>query len=225
MKALEEAKKNGRTPIHAHMKRGTVAAQVILDAIAEYDCDLVIMGTHGRRGLKRLLTGSVAQEVVHHSPVPVLTIRADADDPRLPQKILVAVDFSETSLMAVEWAAAIAPALDAEVTLLHIVETLIYPDFYALDSLPEVRMKEVESHCHSSLSDIAKKQLADVASTTAVIQAHPAQGIASFAKENDHDLVVLATKGISGLSHALLGSVAERVVRLSETPVLTVRGS
>ncbi len=223
--ALEEAGMDGLSPIHAHIERGIVAAEVILNAITEYDCDLVIMGTHGRRGLKRLLTGSVAQEVVHHSAVPVLTVRANADDPRLPQKILVAVDFSDTSLEAVQWAAAMAPVLDAKITLLHVVERQVYPDFYVLDSPLEERLKEVVSHCHRSLSDIAKEHLADVPSTTAVIQAHPAQGIASFAEENDHDLVVLATKGLSGLSHALLGSVAERVVRLSETPVLTVRGS
>ncbi len=223
--ALEEVGQNGHAPIHAHMKRGIVAAEVILDAITEYDCDLVIMGTHGRRGLKRLLTGSVAQEVVHHSPVPVLTIRADADDPRLPHKILVAVDFSETSLEAVEWAATIAPALDAEITLLHVVEKMIYPDFYALDSLPEAYMKQIVSHCHKALSDLGTEHLADVPYSTAVIEAQVAQGIASFAEENDHDLVVLATKGLSGVTHTVFGSVAERVVRLSEVPVLTVRGS
>ena len=222
--ALEKSAHGIDAPTHCHVCREAVPADAIIEAVSEHNCDLVIMGTNGRRGLKRLLTGSVAQEVVHHSPVPVLTIRVDADDPCLPQKILVAVDFSETSIEAVEWAATVAPALDAEITLLHVVETLIYPDFYALDSLPEVRLKEVTSHCHRSLSDIAKEYLANVPSTTAVIQAHPAQGIASFAEENDHDLVVLATKGLSGVTHALFGSVAERLVRLSEVPVLTVRG-
>lgn len=223
--ALEEAGNNGRTPIRAHMKRGIVAAQIILDAITEYDCDLVIMGTHGRRGLKRLLTGSVAQEVVHHSPVPVLTIRADADDPRLPKKILVAVDFSERSLSAVGWAAAVAPALDAEITLLHVVEPPIYPGFYSLNLLPEKDREQIVNDCHNTLFNIASENLGDVPFATAVIYDHVAQGICSFAEKKNHDLVVLATKGLSGLAHIALGSVAERVVRLASTPVLTVRGS
>ena len=222
--ALERAGRNGNTPIRSHIKRGVAAAPVILDAVSEYDCDLVIMGTHGRRGLNRLPVGSVAQEVVHHSPVPVLTTRAAKGGATLPQKILVAVDFSETSMEAVKWAANAAAALDAEVTLLHVIEPLTYPDFYVLESPMEDR-EDIKNHCLESLATIATESLGNVPSRVAVIHAHVAQGIASYAHDNDFDLVVLATNGLSGISHAVLGSVAERVVRLSKVPVLTARGA
>ncbi len=221
---LESAGKNGHTHILTHIERGNAAAPVIIDAVTEYDCDLVIMGTHGRRGINRLLTGSVAQEVVHHSPVPVLTTRAAEGGAFLPHKILAAVDFSETSLEAVEWAANLAETLNGEVTLLHVFEPLIYPDFYVLESPIEDR-EDIKDHCLESLAVIATEKLAEVPSTVAVIHGHVAQGISSYAHDNNYDLVVLATNGLSGLSHAVLGSVAERVVRLSTVPVLTVRGT
>lgn len=220
--ALVRAGMNGRIPTHSHIKRGMAAAPVIVEAITELDCDLVIMGTHGRRGLNRMLTGSVAQEVVHHSPVPVLTTRAVEGDASLPHKVLAAVDFSETSLVAVDWASNLAASLDGEVTLLHVFEPLVYPDFYVLESTIEDR-EDIRDHCLGSLSAIAAERLANVPSAVAVITGHVAQKISSYAHDNEYDLVVLATNGLSGLSHAVLGSVAERVVRLSKVPVLTVR--
>jgi len=220
---LASAGNIGHTAILTHIERGTAAAPVIIEAITEYNCDLVIMGTHGKRGLKRLLTGSVAQEVVHHSPVPVLTTRAAKGGASIPHKILAAVDFSETSLVAVDWAANLAEGLDGEVTLLHVFEPLIYPDFYVLESPIEDR-EDIKDHCLDSLSAIATERLSKVPSTVAVIHGHVAQSISSYAHDNDHDLVVLATNGLSGLPHAVLGSVAERTVRLSTVPVLTVRG-
>lgn len=223
--ALEEAGRDSCTPIHTHLKKGIVPAQIIIDAIDEYDCDLVIMGTEGRRGLKRLLTGSVAQEVLHRSPIPVLTIRDGVHTPSLPKKLLVAVDFSETSLEAVEWAASAARVFDAKVTLLHVVETLVYSGFYGFVVPPEPQLKEIMRDCYEALSEIAAKHFTDVPCTTTVINDHAALGIASYAQKHEQELVILATKGRSGLAHIALGSVAERVVRLSEVPVLTVRKS
>lgn len=223
--ALDQAGENEGAAIHPHMKRGMIPADVIVDAVSEHGCDLVIMGTHGRRGFRHLLAGSVAQEVVHRSPVPVLTTRADGDGLFPPHKILVAIDFSEESFEAVEWAAAVAPVLSAEVTLLHVVQPLIYPAFYALDEPPQDHLEKIMERCHEALTDIATKHLEDVRFETAVVEGYVADGVSRFAEANGFDLVVLATKGLSGFPHTVLGSVAERVVRLSQVPVLTVRGN
>ncbi len=117
-----------------------------------------------------------------------------------------------------------APALDAEITLVHVVRPVIYPEFYALDLLPEQHRVQIVRRCHEALSGVATERLADVLFTTAVIEDHVAVGVSEFAEENEFDLVVLGTKGLSGLAHAVLGSVTERVVRLSKVPVLTIRG-
>lgn len=219
---LERAGRNGRGSIHSHIERAFAAAPIIVEAVTKFDCDLVIMGTHGRRGLNRMLTGSVAQEVVHRSPVPVLTTRAAEGGTSLQHKILAAVDFSETSLVAVDWTAALAESLNSEVTLLHVFEPLVYPDFFVLDSPIEDR-EDIKDHCFESLTTIATERLANVTSNVVVITGHVAQKIAAYAHNNKYDLVVLSTNGLSGLSHVVLGSVAERVVRISTVPVLTVR--
>ena len=114
--ALKQAGANGSARTHTHIKRGISPAEVIIDAVGEYACDLVIMGTHGRRGFKRLLAGSVAREVVHLSPVPVLTTRGKSDGRFPPLQILVPVDFSESCFKAIRWVGAVATVLGAEIT-------------------------------------------------------------------------------------------------------------
>ncbi len=222
-RALERTVENGRTRYHAHIKRGNVPADVIVDAVSEYDCDLVIMGTHGHRGFKNFLVGSVAKKVVYRSPVPVLTTRAETTGTMPPRKILVAHDSSDESVHGVRVAAAWARRLQADITLLHVVELLTYPSFYGDFMVRDDYSERVIGRCHRALDQIAEEHLGGIPHETAVIHAHAAPGIAKYAEENDFDLVVLATHGLSGITRALLGSVAERVTQLSEVPVLTVR--
>jgi nucleotide-binding universal stress UspA family protein len=221
--ALKEAGANDSSRIHAHMKRGIVPADVIIDAIDEYSCDLVIMGTHGRRGLKRLLAGSVAQEVVHRSLIPVLTTRAETDSQFLPRKILIPVDFSEECFEAVEWANVVAPGLEAEITLLHVIQPMIYPDFYALDTLPEKHRQQLVRRCQEALEEVAREHLKERSCQIAVVEGHVADSVQNYALENGQDMIVVATRGLSGIAHGVVGSVAERLVRRSLVPVLTVR--
>ena len=221
--ALEREGTDGRPRIHTHMKRGVIPAEVIIDAIEEFACDLVIMGTHGRRGFKRLLTGSVAREVVHKSPVPVLTTRAETDGQFPPRRILIPVDFSKTCLGAVQWAGAVAPVLDAEITLLHVIQPLVYPQCYLADATPDQLREELVRRCQETLRKTAREHLTDVKCEVVVIEGHVARNIARYALEHNQDMVVAATRGLSGVAHTLLGSVAERLVTCAQVPVLTVR--
>lgn len=221
--ALEKSAHGIDAPTQCHVCREAVPADAIIEAVSEHNCDLVVMGTHGRRGLKGLVMGSVAKEVVHRSPVPVLTTRAETRPTFPPKRILVAYDSSEDSLHAVLLAAEWAQLLPAEITLLHAMEPVTYPDFYAQYAPRENQMKRLRQRCHDALTEVGEEHLRAVTHETAVIHAQAADGIAGFASTNDFDLVVLATRGLSGISHALFGSVAERVTQLSEVPVLTVR--
>ncbi len=220
---LEKSALGIDAPTHCHIRRGVAPADAIIKAISEHNCDLVIMGTLGRRGLKGLLMGSVAKEVVHRSPVPVLTTRAETSGTFPPKKILVAYDSSDDSLQAVLLAAEWAALLPAEITLLHAMEPVTYPDFYAHYTLREDHMKRLGRQCHDALAEVGSEHLRAVTHETAVVYAQAADGITEFASTNDFDLVVLATRGLSGIAHALFGSVAERVTQLSSIPVLTVR--
>lgn len=222
-KVLEKSTTGIDVPTQCHVTRGTAPAEAILDAVSEYHCDLVIMGTNGRRGLKNLLVGSVAKEVVHRSPVPVLTTRAATGRASPPKKILVAFDSSEDSLRAVLLATEWARLLPAEVTLLHAVESVTYPSFYAHYTVDGKNLDEISTQCREALEEVAKEHLRAVTHETAVIHAQAADGITEFALSHDFDLVVLATRGLSGIAHTLFGSVAERVTQTSKVPVLTVR--
>ena len=103
------------------------------------------------------------------------------------------------------------------------MEPITYPDFYAHYTLRENHLKRLSQQCHEALAEVGMEHLGAVTHDTAVIYAQAADGISEYASEHDFDLVVLATRGLSGIAHALFGSVAERVTQISEVPVLTVR--
>ena len=223
-RALEEAVASATVPVSCQIKRGITPVAAILDAIVELRCDLVIMGTQGRRGLQGILIGSVAREVLRRSPVPVLTTRAETASTVPPRRILVAYDTSEPSLEAVRMAAAWASSLSASVTLLHVVESVAYPDIYGFSIPHESQMERIVSDSLDALAEIGATHLSGVEHEPCVLRARPADGIARHALDGGFDLVVIATRGLSGVSRALFGSVADRVTLLSEIPVLTVRG-
>lgn len=114
------------------------AAGGILNYAVQYDVDLIVMGTHGRRGVRRLILGSVAEEVVRKVPCPVITVGRGASMPGEMDggTMLVPVDFSEHRFPVMAHARKIAPVYDMDLTLLHIVEDRGIPDAYGAYSSP-----------------------------------------------------------------------------------------
>lgn len=197
-------------------------------AIVEYtedlDIDLVVAGTHGRRGLQRLLIGSVAEEVLRTAPCPVLTVRTGDDTAPAwgVRNILVPTDFSDASLEALRHAKELALTYGAQITLLHAVEEVVYPSAYGVEpaNLPG---PQVIDRVEDSLADLARTE---IGYEHVVVQANVGYApstILDYAETNEVDLVVIATHGRTGLERMLLGSVAERVVRRSPAPVFTVK--
>ena len=206
-----------------HMVRGLAPAEVIVETASTLGCELIVMGTHGRRGLSHLLLGSVAERVVRTSKVPVFTVRASADIelPDVPQ-ILVPHDFSEASAAAVRHAAAWAGALAAEITLLHVVEPVVYPEFYSVDVLSDDLMERLVERSERALRAAADDLLGDVNARIEVEVGRAADTIVDHAEPKRFDAVVMATRGLSGLEQILLGSVAESVLRRCKVPLLAV---
>jgi universal stress protein A len=139
------------------------------------------------------------------------------------QRILCPVDFSDTSNHAVQYAADLAGPLGAEMHLVHVYQLPMYtmPDG-ALLAGPETAQRVMDT------SQEALTKLADGAPEGVPVHTHLTEGLAHteverLAKEIGADLIVMGTHGRTGLGHLLLGSVAERVVRTSSVPVLTVR--
>ncbi len=189
--------------------------------------DLVVMATQGRHFVQHLLLGSVAERVVRAAPCPVLTVRAGVRPRKRMRRILTATDFSATSAAARDFAVALARGSGAELLVLHAVEPIaLAGDVYGFTTSATM-YDAVEKAARESLAGVVAEVrknrglrvhgvLVNGAATTSIVEA---------AKKLRADVLVLGTHGHSGLDRMILGSVAERVVRTSSVPVLTVRST
>jgi nucleotide-binding universal stress UspA family protein len=143
------------------------------------------------------------------------------------QKIIVPIDFSEDSERAARYAATLARRLDASLHLIHVlVEMPVSPgplEYYTGES-PEVR-EERYQRALSTITELAGSIAADpTRCTTEVRSGRTAESIANAVVDYGADLVIMSTHGRTGLSHLLMGSVAERVIQTARCPVLAIRG-
>ncbi|WP_336000700.1 universal stress protein [Halorientalis halophila] len=205
--------------------RAGVPSEEILAFADESGSDVIVMGTHGRTGLRRYLLGSVAEKVVRLSDVPVLTVHPTDDDVgSIPyERILVPTDGSEGSEAAIAAATDLATHYGATLHGLSVVDTTVMA--------PEIQFDRIADELHVRASDAVERVATAAAESgvegteTAVMEGRPYDAIRTYADENEIDLVVMGTHGRSGIDRYLLGSVAEKVVRTSTVPVLTVRMS
>jgi nucleotide-binding universal stress UspA family protein len=210
--------------IHEAKRKGFAAGEVILDYAAEIDADLVVMGTHGRRGPTRLLLGSVAGEVVRGAKCPVMTMshREKPQPIEAFERILVPVDFSEHSETAVRYAEDLAGRYQAGLQLLHVVEVPTYPYFYVPPEEEYIQTRR--KRANEALEEFAATALGSaVEYSTYVTDGRAGSEIVEFSARNGSDLVVISTHGLSGLDRLLMGSTTEEVVSRARVPVLTVK--
>ncbi len=209
---------------HTVVERGISAADSILEYLDSHPVDLVVMGTHGRSGLKHFLQGSVAEKVVRLSPVPVLTVHRSVKNFNL-QRLLVPIDFSSYSKAATDYAIFFAEKMNASLDFLHVIEQEIHPSIYAagIESI-----FEIDSNLKDRVIQHMKEFLQDQLTEDLQADYHVREGkahkeIVEFVKENHVDMIVIATHGLTGLDYLLLGSTTEKVVRWATCPVLTVK--
>jgi len=226
--ATQEAFAKGRSgepgiTVKTHLVRSVSAAEAIVETATDEGIDLIVMGTHGRRGIKHMLLGSVAENVIRSVRIPVLTVRPGIDLPTQgPKKILVAHDFSERSEHAIRVARDWAEFFDAEITLLHVVEPVVYPEFYAINVLSDDVMTRLRDRATEALDEAVDEILGNLPVNTVVLIGRAADTIINEAQPDNFDLVVMGTRGLSGLEQLVLGSVAEAVLRRCQVPLLTV---
>jgi nucleotide-binding universal stress UspA family protein len=142
------------------------------------------------------------------------------------RKILAPTDFSEHAENALRFACGLAQRLGAELHLLHILSEIVPtgPDPLLTPVLPPEYYRESEVQSREALAKLIQPSWAvPPVVETAVRWDSPVEGIVTYAREAGVDLIVIATHGRTGLSHVLLGSVAERIVREASCPVLTIR--
>lgn len=136
--------------------------------------------------------------------------------------ILVPTDFSEYSRQALSYAEILAKTFDAKIVLIHVIDTVSYA------VTESVQWTEVYARLEATIQPmldglIREAEKRGVAAESTLTQGVPYDQIVKTAENVNADLVVMATHGRTGMPHVLLGSVAERVLRLARCPVLTVR--
>ena len=209
------------------------AAPAVLDYVREHDVDLVVMGTHGRRGFRRLLMGSTAEEVIRLSPCPVLTVGGAGEDggctdSEAVRYVVAPVDLSEASAEAARHAAALAETYHARLDLLFVVDTaLVGSAKVPFSGVIHVAADEVRQNAEAALRQQAEALRAEFPGAgevgVEVRMGRPATAVATFVEEGEADLLVIGTHGRSGLDRLLVGSVAQEVVRAAPCPVFTVK--
>jgi nucleotide-binding universal stress UspA family protein len=201
-------------------------AETILAYARTVSADLIVMGTHGRTGVNRVVSGSVTERVTRVSDVPVFTVRADGATPTPDtyDTVLLPTDGSDCAEAAVDHAVALAEAFDAEIDVVSVVDVNTVA---AQSELTNARLvlDELEGQAENAIERVVDRvSEAGIAGETAVIQGAPASGVMDYAEEAGVDLIVMGTHGRSGIDRFLLGSTTERLIRHASVPVVSVRG-
>ena len=208
------------------LRRSPNADEDICTYAKQHEADLVVMGTHGRQGVDRLLSTSVSEEVVRQAPCDVLTVRGSEEEktPTPVRRMLVPVDLSLFARPLLREAKEVAASFGAQVDLLHVIEPLPFP---------APLMGAVTIHdLVSDPGERTQEQLDELIRTTGgpsvpierhIEEGHAARAILHAADSLQSDMIVIASHGLSGLEGMLLGSVTARVIRKAEIPVWVAR--
>lgn len=216
--AVEDMRRAGARAA-GKLVRGVPWASIV-DALAEESFDLCVIGTQGRTGATRFLLGSVAESVIRHSPVSVLAIRPDAVLDRISH-VLCPTDFSSSADRAAELATELVQT-DGTITLLHVIEL-------PLATRGEVTQPALVDLLDHAAADALADREARLKNARVAVGTRSRVGppgteiLAAIEGDPSVDLVVMGSHGRTGLARALLGSVAEKVVRHARCPVLIAR--
>jgi nucleotide-binding universal stress UspA family protein len=192
----------------------------IPDLVEQYAIDLVVLGTHGRKGVKKLVLGSGAEQIFRRANCPVLSVGPHARRTNVEfenwKHILFATDFSEGSLHALPYALSIAEENEAQLTLAHFVSLV-----------PMQRQGEVEDQTRKRLRALVPADAMDWCDPECIVRFEfPSDGILKVAQERAADLIVMGvhkTNAPRTTAH-MPWAIAYEVVCQAQCPVLTVRG-
>jgi nucleotide-binding universal stress UspA family protein len=211
-----------------HTNRSEAVAPSLIQTAKSTDADLIVMGTHGRRGVQRAIYGSVAEEVLRAAPTPVLTTRQreQQDPPQVSdpsvERIVVPVDFSDLSRSALRYAAQFAPVYDVPMRLVHAVEEPTFPPGYGTSS-PKMKVREAKERAEEELQSWGEALVGEGVRVSYVVHRGDPGDVVVQATGQAGTLTVMGTRGLSGARRTMLGSVTEAVIREARGPVLAGR--
>jgi len=196
--------------------------EVIADVAQGKKADLVALGTYGRKGLKRLLMGSVTSQVVLNATCDVLVVKKPcADCAGAYHSLLVPFDGSESSKKALGRACDLSKTDGSELSVLYVIpryEEMM--DFFKTESIKKSLYQEAEK-----IVEVAKKLAAGqgVQIKAVVQEGHAGDKIVEIADKMKHDLIVVGTHGWRGMNKAIMGSTAERIIAHASCPILIAK--
>jgi len=220
--AGDRAKRAGVVAERADLE-GSPASAILVEA-RSLSPDLIVMGTHGRRGFERFAVGSTAEDVIRASTVPVFVIpKRDGKRRTGPlTRALVAVDGSPGADLALRFACELARAEGTKLTLCAVIDEVDS----RWDDLDRSEFLEIEKQKHAKRLLEESKALAQslgADAATTLRQGKAAEEILTAAASAEADGIVMGTHGRAGIPRFILGSVAEGVLRASTLPVCTIR--
>ena len=209
------------------------AAEAIVAYIGAHPVDMVIMSTHGRSGLGRVVFGSVAEAVLTHSHAPILLLRAAKDVPDFAPtthpRILLPLDGSHFAEAALPYAAALTKALDGTLVLTEVCLEPVDMSIWnantkqLLNDIERIHQRE-RRHAEGYLAHLqAQFEAEGLKVETCVCRGAPGDRVRQQCDQLGANLVVMATHGRGGLTRAILGSVALDVLHHGHLPMLLVR--
>ncbi|WP_435062758.1 universal stress protein [Halobaculum sp. EA56] len=215
------------------VREGRVVAELLAHA-GETDADLIVVGTHGRGGARRALLGSVAEKLIRTADVPVLVVPAAVRESEgagrewgPDTRVLLATDGSDAAAPAERVGVGLAGALGARLVAVSVVDepgtvANVGGGLLTEETIAAVRRALDEGADEAVGRVLDRASEAGVDAEGEVIGGEPSRAIRGYAADTDADLIVVGTHGRGGIRRIVLGSVAERVVRGADRPVLVV---
>jgi nucleotide-binding universal stress UspA family protein len=226
LKRVLVARRVSDVKVAISLRQGNVVQEIIAQAKASRS-NLVVIGSHGRGGIQRLVLGSIAEKVLRLSTCPVLTVRRGVSQRRRGrarppfETILCPTDFSVAANHAVTYAKRLAKEANAKLILMTAVEWPL-GDGVMSGPVAELR-KSIEANANESLSRLVPRRGADRRRAETVVASGKASAaIVELARLRSVDLIVMGVSGRSALDVAMLGSTTHHVIREGLWPVLTV---
>jgi nucleotide-binding universal stress UspA family protein len=205
--------------LHVAVRNGN-ARKEIAAAVEELRPDVVVLGTHGRKRLGRLIIGSTTESLLRKLHVPVLTVN-HVTRPMAFKRILFATDCSDCSLQGFGIAAGLARRLQAELVAVHAVHLVTAPSVEH-EILPETRATLLENARRELAMLTTEGKRHGVKVRAMLAEGRPATQILKAAEESGADLILLPLESKGAVERALMGTTAEQIVREATIPVLSI---
>ncbi|WP_342805708.1 ferredoxin Fer [Natronosalvus hydrolyticus] len=216
----DQATERDLTVTTAVLEQADAIHRAILEYTDEHDIDVIVMGTHGRSGVDRFLVGSVAQQTLQESAVPVVTVHEATTLGPDFDRLVVPTDGSDSAMAAVEHATELALETGATIHLVHVTDRPPGSHESTTVDLSDSRETFDVNAVDRAIDRLRESELDSI--DVSITGGRVDQSILAIAAERDADALVMGAHGRTGIRRYLLGSTTERMVRFANVPVFAI---